>query len=511
MELHINTEKYSYLKCVYNGRLVSDESIEMIVPDALPDIYEIIDTKADCLLKGKDSDNGSIAISATVVGSVIYTPDGDTLPKRMEFSIPVSFTAADGNIHSDSSIVAVTAVKSAEARILNPRKISIKICAVSETVCYEKSDADIPKEIGSGDAKTQFLSKEFSLKTPSDVSEKLYVVSDELKISASKPAIEDILFTDFSIITDDVKTVGTKAVCNGIIKSTIVYTSLEAPGIYTVNGETQFSQIIEMNSLCDNCIAEIRSSATGIYLNSDLIASSNDRSVNFEVHIVSQCIVYSDMCFTAVCDAYSPVYELAVNSGSLKIKSINDISIVNDTAKVSMASAGAAEIVSSFVNISSFSEENNGANASLTCNGTVHVLYADDGGGVHCVKEHFKQTTHTTVPFVNLGNVNLCSDISVNPILVQGSIEAKISFGYKIESVNFAEIPMIHEITYNEAMPIDTSEYPSVIIRRICDGDNLWTLSKKYNSSKELILRINKAETEEEILGRGFMLIPKYR
>lgn len=60
-------------------------------------------------------------------------------------------------------------------------------------------------------------------------------------------------------------------------------------------------------------------------------------------------------------------------------------------------------------------------------------------------------------------------------------------------------------------MPIDTSEYPSVIIRRICDGDNLWTLSKKYNSSKELILRINKAETEEEILGRGFMLIPKYR
>lgn len=509
MELQINTEKFLYTKRVYEGKLTADETLEMIVPDALPDVGNIIDTKADCYLKGKDSDNGSILINALVSGSVIFTPDDAATPKKVEFNIPVTLTAADEGIHTDSKIITSLYVRSAEAKLINPRKLSVRVSVYAEILCYDSMELSIPCNIEDETAKTQFLRKNFDVKTPCDVSEKLYVVSDEVRLSSGKPPIDEILFADVTIVPEDIKSVGSKVIYNGIVQTSIAYTSPDVSGVNTIHNETRFSQIIEMNSSCEGCDFNIISAITGVYMNSDLIASSSERTINLEVHIVSQCVAVTGGSFSALCDAYSPIYSLEVKSEQLKIKSYGEKLHVNDSTKVSIEAPGASEVITAYAIITGVTADNDDGNLQINATGAVHIIYFGDDGKICTVREPFKLCTHATIPYCETSFVSAIPLTSVSASIGQGSVEAKINITYSVETASTTEIPIILGISYDENTLIDSSAYPSIVIKRPNHNDTIWLLAKKYHSTTDAIMTLNKGESEADLIDRKFILIPK--
>ena len=77
MDIYLNKEKINYVKNVLNTKLSMRETMEMIVPDALPDILRIVDTDAIVYLRSKATDNGRVSVSGVAAATVLYAPDGE--------------------------------------------------------------------------------------------------------------------------------------------------------------------------------------------------------------------------------------------------------------------------------------------------------------------------------------------------------------------------------------------------------------------------------------------------
>jgi hypothetical protein len=140
MDIDLNKEKLNFVKSVLSTSLPHEETMEMIVPDALPDILRIVDTDATVFLRSKSTDNGRASVSGVAAATVIYSPDGGTGVRKMELEIPFTLTAVEGDISVNSKITASVNVASADASMINPRKIIVRVDLLAEINCYNDAD-----------------------------------------------------------------------------------------------------------------------------------------------------------------------------------------------------------------------------------------------------------------------------------------------------------------------------------------------------------------------------------
>ena len=106
MDIYLNKEKINYVKNVLSTSLPHEETMEMIVPDALPDILRIVDTDAVVYLRSKSTDSGRVSVSGVAAATIIFAPDGESGVRKMDLEIPFTTSANDGEITQNTRVTA---------------------------------------------------------------------------------------------------------------------------------------------------------------------------------------------------------------------------------------------------------------------------------------------------------------------------------------------------------------------------------------------------------------------
>ncbi len=127
MELELERTQLNGFENVLDTMVYHEETLEMIVPDACPDILRIVDTEGNVCLKGKEAQEGRAEISGTVRAAVLYLPDGAEGLRRLEVTIPFTCSADGAGITGACALVALPQVQAAETRSLNPRKVLVRV------------------------------------------------------------------------------------------------------------------------------------------------------------------------------------------------------------------------------------------------------------------------------------------------------------------------------------------------------------------------------------------------
>ena len=91
MELELDRTQLSGYEAVLDTTVFHEETLEMIVPDACPDILRICDTEGKVFLKSKEAQEGRVEVSGTVRAAILYLPDGEEGMRRVEATL--SFTS----------------------------------------------------------------------------------------------------------------------------------------------------------------------------------------------------------------------------------------------------------------------------------------------------------------------------------------------------------------------------------------------------------------------------------
>ena len=136
--MNINFENRSvqvYKQLGYQAKVIQ-EMCETVVPDTEEDIGDIVTLQSSVLLKGKDNTGRGVLITGEVYASVIYVNEAKDkisyIKLKRAFTIEYELNEvtpdmlAQINLHLDSS----------EARLINPRKISVCFEISGELSCY---------------------------------------------------------------------------------------------------------------------------------------------------------------------------------------------------------------------------------------------------------------------------------------------------------------------------------------------------------------------------------------
>ena len=112
------------------------ETAESVVPDTNDDIGKIASVQTAVFMKSKDVTGRGVLVTGELTASLIYITEGEKSVSYVRvsksFSLEYDIADADANALAQVSL----SIQNSEARILNPRKVSVTFELVGEMSCY---------------------------------------------------------------------------------------------------------------------------------------------------------------------------------------------------------------------------------------------------------------------------------------------------------------------------------------------------------------------------------------
>jgi len=187
MEFSLNNKVFEYMGAVYKNSFTREETTESIIPDSLPDAQRVIETEAMVCLRSKEAENGRVVIVGTADVSVIYADEEGRI-RRTVIGIPFNASEENGNVVGGAKVTATVRAASADARLLNPRKLLVRCDVLIDVACYVQKEIQLklPAENADTSLSVQILTDERDMRLLTDVSEKTFVIREEYALPASK-------------------------------------------------------------------------------------------------------------------------------------------------------------------------------------------------------------------------------------------------------------------------------------------------------------------------------------
>lgn len=507
MEAMLSKRNVNCYKKVYSACFSREETAESVVPDVLPDIAEIIDADGFVTLKSKEVEIGRVNITGNVSACVLYLPEGGGSVKKLAVTVPLSVSTDAPSVNENCKAVVRLRVVSADARMLNPRKVLMRVDVCVEIFCYEECEFPVCDAIGEEHRESiHALTKTCRVSPVTGVKEKTFVLTDEYMIPAMKPAMVELLKQRVEIYVDDVKPVGNKVIFKGAAEVSLLYLGDIDGEPASVSFTTAFSQILEMDGENEQPDSRIIVMLTGAYFES--MASSDNRAMSMELHVVAQAVMSGNEEITYLADAYSNELEVRLESGVTEMPSMERRVTARETIReICDTPSPVRELIHVYPMPGAAFTAQGGA---VSCPITMRAVIRNDAGLIESVTKRF--TLETSVEIEAEMEVSVldvrCAEVYAQP--AAGGFELRMPVDVDIMVSATKRISCVSAIELEEVEAGGAKLYPSVTALRPGTSMSVWELAKRYRSTPELIMDANEL-TEGEALGNKLLIIPRAR
>jgi len=483
MKISFENKSLDCYKEIYHQVKYIQETCESVVPDISDDIGKIASVQSSVHLKGKDLTGRGVLISGEAVASVIYVTENEKNVSFVKLSKQFSFEYDIPGIDTDVLPQIKLDVQKSEARVINPRKLSVTFEICGDLSCYKS--AEIPVHVIENKetaAKIHAKYDKSQMMCVNAVCEKTFTLSEQLIFPGGKPSPSQIAMVKAFFDLDESQNVGSKLIIKGKMNLCVCYLSEEVN--YPVKAEfsVPFSQIIDVG------VNEIDSYSTLVEISAvyyDIINTiSGDKAMDTEIHAVLQISARQKKEIEYISDVYSNIMPaecskisqtLTSISTEQKVKLIADerISVVEDCS----------DVLSVFTSISqlSFQPDKIGAAVNLD------IVYRSKSGNLSAVRRTISLSGECSMQPERIIAAQL-TDVYIRPdgafIDIHAAVDIKYQYTGEIDILCVTGVDLDEENTY------DFASFPAVYLVR-AEEESLWTLAKKYHSSVEKICASN--------------------
>lgn len=483
----------------YYGTISQEELTESIVPDAYPDISRIVSSSGEASLTAKQTSEGTIKVSGIACLTVLYIPEGESSPRSLSYDIPFQCTADSPNIKETQQVHAKMIGVSADARLMNPRKVLLKAEITVNVAVYGQEFNEVCCD-AQGHEDVCGLEKqmtEYRDYVISAVVEKPFVFSELLRQSASKPRMEEVIEYHTELGSLDVKYIGKKIVCKGELHLSMLYRS--GLDLVPAHFDLPYSQIIDVENGAEEGDPE-----ASILLKS-VVCQLQEGELEVAVEAQIQAVLWSQRKITFLNDVYSTLESLEAERAEYQFCSMSECSSRRETARQFCESGiPVKQVLSGTAYAGQISAH---ATDTLTKYETVlavQVLYLSDDDALCAVEYSIPASCELEVSD-GCSCKCICKVVGdVIAVPVTGGLEIRVETEYswrvtKMETVSYvAGIRSMPTQNLSEAKP-------SVILRMVSDNESIWEIAKLCGSTVKDICSANELTTDS--LNPGMILL----
>ena len=415
---------------------------------------------------------------------------------RLSKSFSIEYEVPDAGTDAVAQIG--LSIANAEARVINPRKVSVTFEICGELSCYRQEsvclESALPADVCRG-LHARYESAELTFTNA--VCEKTFAINEQFTFPSGKPVPSRLVAAQVDFSVSDSQLIGSKVIVKGSADISACYLSDEVNYPVRTEFSTPFSQIVDIGQeRIDGC--NVRIELTGAYFDiTDII--NGDKSLDAEIHAVMQIVCRSRERMVYIADAYSNVMPAQCNVLQCRFDMVSDIQKVKLTAdeRISIVD-DCTDVLSAFLTVAHISQEQ----TKLTASVNMDVVYRTNQGQLSAVRRSISMEGESASGGMRISGARL-TDVYLRPDgqFVDGHLALELS----CLTCSSVELKKVESIELNEEEKYDISMFPAVMLVRP-DGETLWELAKQYHSSMEKISAANKLD--EENPGR-LLLIPK--
>lgn len=481
MELQWNKTACPYLHTIIRQVQSVEETMELRLPEELPDIGRVLSAWGQCVVRSKQWRGDGMQASGGVTVSVLYVPEDGSAPRCVESWLPFQAkwnfpqTRREGVMRISSFLRAV------DARTLSARKMMLRANMDLVGEVFEPTEAEIftPGELPPG---IEVLTNVYPAVLPREAGEKQFTLEEELHV----PDVEKWVHFSAQPELTEMNVVGSRVVMRGSAHVSYLYLD-ERGNIHTGKQDIPFAQFADLDRDYDQ-----KASADVQLCVSSIEPEQEGKSTRIQCVLVAQYLIKDQSLLEIAEDAYSPICRLELNVETLKLpmelenreEILEAEPLFHDGKVMEMTFLPEAP-----------SQYREGEMIHLELSGQFRLLYEDAQGEMRSGTENWNASR--LIPAAEATHLKPLIE-SVDNGLDGGRMKICL------QTWTDQQIPMITGLTVGERKSLDSSR-PSLILRPM-DADSLWELAKENGSTMDAIRKANHL-TQEPHHGQ-LLLIP---
>lgn len=494
MELTFHKKPCDCLRQVVREVRNEEQTQEIKLPDAMPDIGRILGAWGQCVVRGKEWRSSGMHISGGVMAWVLYAPEDGSEPRAVESWIPFQMHWDFPETRRDGTMRISCALQSMDARSLSARKMMVRaaVSALGEAMEPTQVDISLPEEVPED---VQLLKKTYPLLMPREAGEKVFQMDEDLSLPGSCQPLDKILSYRLQPELIDQKLMAGRAVFRGMGLLHLMYLGQDGK-LHTWDFELPFSQYTELDREYDqDAMVRVYPAITSLELEAD-----EGGHLRMKAGLTGQYTVYARTMVEVAEDAYSNRRPVTVQRQQAQLPAVLDMCSQTFRVQQTVDTPGQPVEAMFYGGQPQLRREPEGT--AVDMDGTFQLLYYDEAGEPQSSSGRWNEEWQ--IP-MEQGRVNASVWPSGKAQTGSGGAMT-VSADMTGEGIVMSEegIPMVTGLTLGDMAEPDPAR-PSLVLRRAGE-QGLWELAKSNGSTVEAIKNANRLSEEPE-MGR-MLLIP---
>lgn len=510
MELQFRKTGHDYFEPLRLAGFSCEAMRESIVPDSCADIARIVETTGQVLVTGRElTGDGRFSVGGNVDVSVLYIPEKGEGPRVLRFQIPFQCYGEGPGAEGCDFPDVRGELRSIDARLLNPRKVLARADVVLCPVGCRRVSRPVCTALEKEDGAVQILCRQRKAAAIAAVREKEFSFSEELPLPPGRAAAE-VLSVRAEPRGTDSKLIGSKLVVKGAVSAAVLYRDEEgAPAL--LRQELPFSQVLEGAGLEEDWEYETAFRVLSCECRAGGEEDPADvHAFTLRLLLRARSTVWKREVVDYIADLYSTGEEIACETETLELCEDMERTVRRQNERALLETAVAVKGVLDASVVCGAPQLSGGA---LRCGALVRCLYFDENDALLSASREMSLTFPAELgedpETAVLLDASAASRGDVMANIVPEGIEVRFTAECAAASARRKRCVCVCAGTGSGEG--DQTPRPSLVLRKVGPGEDLWSVAKQYRTTCESILKVNEL-TGEEPLDRGRMLlIPRAR
>lgn len=485
----------------------SEQSIESEVnlPDYFPDIVKLVKCTLTPNILSVNVSEHKIMTEGSALISVLYLSDDGNLHC---FEQRQAFSKALDNRNMDNCVFDVNAkTEYINCRVASQRKMDIHASVNFNFKAYDRVTAKVVSQ--SEDSTIQTRTYPISFSNLLDFNIKYFTLNETVQVGSAQNSIAQIVKSDARVSVESIKSVKGKMLIKGSLLIDVLYLSENDFTLQRIENSIPLSQIIEA-STTDESLNHVDLTVFGLEVYAKTDSSGALRLIDVTANIKALINVYENKNLDLIDDIYSTKYNLTETRKELGIIKLVDEIQDNFLTRATLNFDDFQ--ISSVLNssVENIDYTNITENDTVVTKGSVKLNF---------LVEDTQQLVHSVDKSIDF---EYRSKSENNDCL---SCESKLVFGgmsYILQNENAVDIKaefIVQELIFSTLrqnfvtdFQIDDGDVKektnaALVIYFSDEGESLWSIAKRYNTTVKSIKEENKLE-EDILTQKTKLLIP---
>ncbi len=500
MELVLETKSADFLREVFCGAIAQEETGETIVPDSFPDVGRILQAFGAVVLRGKDYRAGSLSISGGVHAGVLYVPEDQGAPRALHLYLPFTVRMENPALSENTRAAVDCRVRSVDARIVNSRKVLVRVSLCGTVVGYEPACQELtlqpPEEAGDLQTRTAVYRVTRAL----EYAEKPFPMAEEAELPAGRAPMEELCQYQADVEVVESKLVGSKGVFKGTVQLKLLYLT-EEEELVSWSCQLPFSQYVDLDHEYDEEELLVHVALTDLNVE-DANGQGKRLLVNFQM--LAQCTVVGPEQLEILEDAYSLYHDFTPQWRPVEAAGRLDSQQFTETIRAQLQ-APVKAVVDTQVYLGDPVAQRDGEAVTVTLPAQAAVLYRDEDDELQGAVVRLEAACRTDASETCLCRPTARLSGEAFAVPSGDGLEVRCTVTMTVDTVSQETFSTLAGGQMSDER-LDTADRPSVILRTVGEGDTLWSLAKGCRTTAEAIRAANGLEDDAPLT--GMILIP---